>query len=580
MLLFLNSPKKQLLFQFMLLAVIITAAYSPAFWAEPCLLDDISLMRSWLTTSQNNPLEFFHATSITYYRPLIWASYWFDTQVWGLDPIAMHAENIALHLLNVLLVFILVRQLSRPGQAPPSWMPFLAALLFGLHPITTESVAWISGRTDLMACSSLLGSTICLVRWREQRQRWLLVAATVLIAMAGLSKEVAWAFLLGIPFLLSATNSAPPAATRTNSKKYLYAIGACISIAFFLASSTVSFWPVLAMALLGWGILHHLHTEPEQRSWKRSGLMTLSVSTVLIITLFTGLYLCKKVMLQNPFSPTGLTLLTMVTDPDKTLQLTSMATAFYVKKFFLPLPLSLSITTINSYYIFGGILVLFLMAWLSVMRTITSALALTGILLLVPILPLLFGTIAWAPYAERYLYMPAAFWTIALCTQAASIRNCSHRTIATLLILLLLPCAAWATHTRALVWQRNLTLFEDTAKKSPNHAESKGGYMVSLAREGQSIQAAQQHRELLELVDGPDEMKYDYNLAYFMYHAGMKHEAYNILAHSTTKWEILAKQKTTFYSAEWHKLHKLQQQIKNELDNTSGEDTPATRNPQ
>lgn len=580
MLHFFTAHKRHLLLQPLLLAVIIAAVYSPAFWAEPCLLDDINLMRSWLTTSQPPLLELFHATNITYYRPLIWASYWLDAQVWGLDPIAMHAENIALHLLNALLVFILSRQLSRPGQAPPSWMPFWAALLFGLHPITTESVAWISGRTDLLACSGLLGSTICLVTWREQQKFWLLIVAALLAVMAGLSKEVAWAFFFGIPFLISAQKRELPAATLATSRKHLYAVAFCIAISFLLATGTVSFWPVLAMALISWGIFHHLYTEPDQRSWKRSGLITLSVSTVLVITLFAGLYLCKKVMLQNPFSPTGLTLITMVTDPDKALQLTSMATAFYVKKFFLPLPLSLSITTINSYYIFGGILILFLIAWLSVMRTITSALALTGILLLVPILPLLFGTIAWAPYAERYLYMPAAFWTIALCTQAASIRNYSHRTIATLVILLLLPCAAWATFTRSVAWQKNLTLFEDTTRKSPHHAESRGGYMIALAQNGQSIQAAQQHRELLELVDGPDEMKYDYNLAYFMYHAGMKHEAYNVLARSTTKWEILAKQKTTFYSAEWHKLHKLQQQIKNELDNTSGEDTPATSNPQ
>ncbi|MDD2500921.1 MAG: hypothetical protein PHN92_08890, partial [Geobacter sp.] len=78
-----TSFKRSSLLQFFGLAVIVLVCYSPAFTAQPCLLDDVSLMRSWLTTSQNNPLEFFHATSITYYRPLILASYWLDKQFWG-----------------------------------------------------------------------------------------------------------------------------------------------------------------------------------------------------------------------------------------------------------------------------------------------------------------------------------------------------------------------------------------------------------------------------------------------------------------------------------------------------------------
>lgn len=82
-----------------------------------------------------------------YYRPLVTLSYWLDFQLWGLDPAFMHLENIVVHLVNVLLVYLIASRL--PLSIEIKSLPCLCALLFGLHPINSESVNWIAGRTDV-----------------------------------------------------------------------------------------------------------------------------------------------------------------------------------------------------------------------------------------------------------------------------------------------------------------------------------------------------------------------------------------------------------------------------------------------
>ncbi len=545
--------------QLLLLLAVITTVFAPLFRAEPCLLDDLSLVRTWLAAPHSGLPDLFPGNGITYYRPLIWAGYWLDGALWQLNPRIMHAENLLLHLLNCLLLFALLRRLL----TPPGWWPLVGALLFGLHPIVTESVCWISGRTDLLAATGLLAALWCLLQGQATgHRRWFLLALPALLA-AGLAKEVAWGALLGLPLLLT-PRTAPLPPHQTTSRHY-YAVGCCLAGAFLLASLTASFWPVLALALVSWGIWHHRYAAPD-RSLRRSALLTLLLAGSLLALLLIGLAFCRRLALQNPFSPVGQTLLAMVTHPDHALQVTASAAAFYLKKYLLPLPLALAITAIDGRYVFGGILALFLMAWLAARRTQATALAFTGICLLLPVLPLAFGTIAWTPYAERYLYLPAAFFTLALVQGCATLPHPRLRTALLCALATLLPLAAWISHQRALVWQRNLTLFADTVAKAPNHLESRNGYLIALAQAGRLDQAKGQFEAIQRLVKGPDEMKYAYNLVYFTYHAGQKREAYDLLTAIVHKWRIIPERMPqSFYSTEWRKLYELQQQLGREV---------------
>ena len=86
------------------------------------------------------------------WQPVTWLSHMLDFELFGDDPAGPHAVNALLHLLNVLLLFELLRRAT--GEAGPS---ATAAALLALHPLHVESVAWVAERKDLLAAAGALG---------------------------------------------------------------------------------------------------------------------------------------------------------------------------------------------------------------------------------------------------------------------------------------------------------------------------------------------------------------------------------------------------------------------------------------
>lgn len=94
----------------------------------------------------------FNEEHASFYRPLFWMSLFLDRMVWGLDPFGYHLTNVLLHLFVALLIFSLVRRLFQKEVVAA-----LVSLLWALHPIQTEVVAYISSRmASLSAFFSLL----------------------------------------------------------------------------------------------------------------------------------------------------------------------------------------------------------------------------------------------------------------------------------------------------------------------------------------------------------------------------------------------------------------------------------------
>jgi tetratricopeptide (TPR) repeat protein len=90
--------------------------------------------------------------------PVTWATLALDYLVWGLNPAGFHLTNLLLHAVNAVLVWLLARQvlalalLGLAGQRPALEAgATLAALLFALHPLRVESVAWITERRDVLS---------------------------------------------------------------------------------------------------------------------------------------------------------------------------------------------------------------------------------------------------------------------------------------------------------------------------------------------------------------------------------------------------------------------------------------------
>lgn len=88
-------------------------------------------------------------TSVGYaynWHPLTWLSHMLDVQLFGLRPGAHHLVNVSWHIANTLLLFLVLR-----GLTGALWRSAVVALLFGIHPLHVESVAWVAERKDLLS---------------------------------------------------------------------------------------------------------------------------------------------------------------------------------------------------------------------------------------------------------------------------------------------------------------------------------------------------------------------------------------------------------------------------------------------
>lgn len=115
------------------------------------------------------------------YQPLAWASLGLDYSLWGLNPGGYHLSNLALHVATSVLVYVLALaligaggQATRRGRA--SWAAhlgaLLAGLLFAMHPLRVEAVAWASQRGGLLSAFFLLLSVLLYVRGAQAAKRW------------------------------------------------------------------------------------------------------------------------------------------------------------------------------------------------------------------------------------------------------------------------------------------------------------------------------------------------------------------------------------------------------------------------
>lgn len=102
---------------------------------------------------------FITTTHMGHYQPLNWLTFGLDYALWGLDAHRFHHTQVALHAITAVLVFLLTARLLRlagpPGEPDPLFTTAFAActgaLVFSLHPLRVESVAWLSARTDILA---------------------------------------------------------------------------------------------------------------------------------------------------------------------------------------------------------------------------------------------------------------------------------------------------------------------------------------------------------------------------------------------------------------------------------------------
>jgi hypothetical protein len=138
------------------------------------------------------------------FRPVANVSYALDYAVWGLTPFGYHLANVLLHMANVVLVALVaacaVRDRARdhafstPGTSSEV-VAFTGAALFAVHPVMTEAVAYVSGRTEVLCATFFLSALLALRAAIVGSRAWLVPGAAAAALALG-TKEIAAALPL------------------------------------------------------------------------------------------------------------------------------------------------------------------------------------------------------------------------------------------------------------------------------------------------------------------------------------------------------------------------------------------------
>lgn len=139
----------------LLLAVVILAVYFPALRHPFVIYDDVDYVTQNPQVQQGLTLGTFRwaLTSMQFsnWHPLTWMSHALDCELFGLDAGGHHFTSVLLHAMNAVILFLLLSRMT--GRIGPSLM---VALLFGLHPMNVESVAWVAERKTVLSMLFLL----------------------------------------------------------------------------------------------------------------------------------------------------------------------------------------------------------------------------------------------------------------------------------------------------------------------------------------------------------------------------------------------------------------------------------------
>ena len=344
------------------------------------------------------------------YAPLHIISYMLDYTLWGLNPAGYIGDNIALHVMNGLLLYVLIAKLTEDNR-----LAFISVFIFLLHPVQVESVVWVSQRKNLLAMFFFLISLLSYVIYREKGTSGYSIYAVAVLTFicALLTKSVT--VVLPLVLVLYDICFSP----RNNRSQWVID-----KIPFVLAAGTLALITLKSQALnAGGGIVDY----PDESAFG------------IFITMLTVIVRYAKMLLW----PTNLSIV-----------------------YYIPIKTGIDVAVALS-----GIVVIFLCAGLLYLFRKDKGVFFWAALIPVGLLPVSQLIPLSTLMNDRYLYFPIIGFAVLF---SSGVLFCSDRLlhrikwvglVSCCLIFLPLSVLSWQ---RSHVWSDSISLWSDALNKSAN----------------------------------------------------------------------------------------------------------------
>ena len=436
------------------LFVVVWFAYSPALHG-PFMFDDTVL--PFALPSFSAPLSAW----LRGVRPVLMFTYWANSAISGSDTFSYHVVNVLFHCCTALLVFLIVRRLAEWAgvmHARRDLLAGFAAAIFLLHPVQTEAVAYLAGRSEAVSVMLAYAAFAVFLYRPQAGMTWGRAASVLgLFLLALFSKE----HIVALPLLLLLTDfwwspGSELKAIRSNWRLYVpMAAGAAVGVAFFWRIMLLSQSAGFALKDLPW--YQYLFTQFRA------------------LFVYPRLFLLPVDQDLDWDFPISRTLLDHGSIVGLVALAALVAAAFYYRRRF---PLAT----------YG------FLAYLVLMSPTSSILPIKD------------------PLAERRLYL-SMLGLLLIVVDILSRVKVDRRTLSyTCAAVALL--AAFATHARAALWADPVALWEDTVRKSPD--KSRTHFQLAVAyTDAQRYDAAIAEFQKTAQIDKPDyNLLVDWGLAY------------------------------------------------------------------
>lgn len=186
------------------LVLVVAALYAPVTgfgftsYDDPGYVAENALVKRGLT--REGVAWAFSTFALANWHPLTWLSYMIDCSLFGPDAGALHRTGVALHAANAALLYLVLRTITLA-----LWPSVLIALLFAVHPLNVESVAWIAERKNVLSLCFGLLALLAHARFAQRPSALRQAVVALALALGLLAKPV----LVTLPFLMLVLDAWP-----------------------------------------------------------------------------------------------------------------------------------------------------------------------------------------------------------------------------------------------------------------------------------------------------------------------------------------------------------------------------------